>query len=143
MPHHRTAAWLSAALVGAGITGAVCADARTAFAFEVVPRTVEVARPHAAAYACALAGAGLVAGSFPLADEADRRYARYQRETDPGRIAARWDATVREDRLASGALLAGEGLLATAVWLRFIHRPRETRIALEVTPARCAVSCSF
>jgi heme A synthase len=143
MPHRRTAAWLHAALVGVLVTGAVCAPARAAFAFEVVPRLVEPRRPHAAAYACALAGAGLIGASFPLADDADRRYRTYEREADPTRIAGRWDATVRADRLASGALLTGEALLATAVWLRFLQRPGEHHVALEVAPARCAVSCSF
>ncbi len=143
MSHPRTAAWLHAALVGALVTGAVCATARAAFAFEVVPRFVEARPPHVAAYACALAGAGLIAASFPLADDADRRYRSYQFEIDPTRIAGRWDSTVRADRLASGALLTGEGLLATAVWLRFLHRPGEHRVAFEVAPARCALSCSF
>ena len=41
-------------------------------------------------------------------------------------------------------LLAGEGLLATAVWLRFLHAPRErNRLTFEVEPARCAVSLRF
>jgi hypothetical protein len=48
------------------------------------------------------------------------------------------------DRLASAALLTGEGLLATAVWLRFVHPAREPRrLALEVEPSRCAVSLRF
>ena len=87
---------------------------------------------------------GLVAGSFPLAAEADRRYAAYLAETDVTQIDARYDATVRMDYLSSGALLAGEGLLVTSVWLRFLHPPHESnRLALEIEPTRCAVSLRF
>jgi hypothetical protein len=85
-----------------------------------------------------------VAGSFPLAAEADRRYAVYLAETDVARIDARFAATTRMDRLASGTLLTGEGLLVTAVWLRFLRPPRVgNRLSFEVEPARCAVSLRF
>ena len=137
------AAWQNAVLVGAVFAGAACADARAAFAFEAVPREPPVHHPHRAAYACALVGAGLIAASFPLADAADRRYGEYLRETNPDAIPSRWDRTVQADRIASGSLLAGEALLVTAVWLRFIHHPADARMALELGPARCAVSCSF
>jgi hypothetical protein len=113
-------------------------------AFEVIPRPVRAHRPHRLAWLTALAGAGLVAGSFPLAAEADRRYAAYLAETDVARIDARFEATTHMDRLASGTLLAGEGLLATAVWLRFL-RPRHEgpRVTYLVAPDRCAVSLRF
>jgi hypothetical protein len=112
--------------------------------FEVIPRPARDHQPHHLVWLAALAGAGLVAGSFPLASEADRRYAAYLAETDVGRIEARYKATTRMDRLASGTLLAGEGLLATAVWLRFL-RPRHEgpRVTYLVAPDRCAVSLRF
>jgi hypothetical protein len=122
---------------------AACAEAQAAFPFPVIPRAAEPARSHRAAYACAIAGAGLIAASFPLSDRADRLYDDYLTESDPGRIDSRWNSTVTADRVASGSLLAGEALLATAVYLRFIHRPRESRVALVVTPVQCAVSLRF
>jgi hypothetical protein len=112
--------------------------------FEVIPRRAPNHRSHQLSWITAIVGAGLVAGSFPLAAEADRRYAAYLVETDVTRIDARFAATTRMDHLASGTLLAGEGLLATAVWLRFLHAPRErNRLTFEVEPARCAVSLRF
>jgi hypothetical protein len=137
------AARLHAALVTVILALAACAHARAAFAFEAIPRQSPVRRPHRAAYACALAGAGLVAASFSLADRADRRYGLYLEETDPAAIPGRWSATVRADRVASGSLMAGEALLAVATYLRFIRQPASPRVALEVGPARCAVSCRF
>ncbi len=137
------AALFHAALAGALLTGAVCADARTARAFEVMPHPVHDRQPHRLAYACAIAGAGLIGLSFPLADAADRRYGEYLRETRPDAIEDRWNRTVLADREASAALLGGESLLALAAYLRFIRHPAASRVALAVGPARCAVSCSF
>jgi hypothetical protein len=120
------------------------ARAQTAPPFEVVPRPAEAHHSHRLSWLTAIVGVGLIAGSFPMAAEADRRYALYLAETDVTQIDARYDATTRMDYMASGALLAGEGLLVTSVWLRFLHPPRESnRLALEVEPARCAVSLRF
>lgn len=138
----RLAALLLAVLA-AGAPAAAAAESAPP-AFEVVPRHPASPPSHRLAWLTALAGAGLVAGSFPLAAEADHRYAAYLAETDVARIDGRFEATTRMDRLASGTLLAGEGLLATAVWLRFLHVRRETnRVTFEVEPARCAVSLRF
>jgi len=143
MRQRRIAASVRAALASAALIGAVCAEARAAPAFELVERARPPHTRHLAAYACALAGAGLIGASFPLADEANRRYAAYEAESDPTRITARWDATVRADHVASAALLTGEGLLVTATWLRFVHHPASTRVAIGITPSRCVVACSF
>lgn len=138
----RLAALLLAVLAAGAPVPA--ARAQASAVFEVIPRHTHVRHSHHLAWLTALAGAGLVAGSFPLAAEADRRYAVYLAETDIAAIDTRFDATARMDRLASGTLLAGEGLLATAVWLRFLHAPRESnRLTFEVEPARCAVSLRF
>lgn len=123
---------------------AACAHAQAASAFEVVPPRAKAPHSNRAAWLTALVGAGLVAGSFPLAREADRRYDRYLIETDVTRIDERFQATTRMDRIASAALLTGEGLLATAVWLRFVHpSPAPRRLALLVEPSRCAVALHF
>ncbi|MBI5170391.1 MAG: hypothetical protein HZA61_12955 [Candidatus Eisenbacteria bacterium] len=141
------AASLIAGAVMAAPMWAACASAQAASPFEVVPRATAPSRSHWAAYGCAAAGAGLLVASFPLRDAADRRYSDYLAETDPSRIESRWSDSVRADRIANGSLLAGEALLATAVWLRFVHRPRTAPVALVLGsahgPASCAVSLRF
>ncbi len=125
------------------LVGAACAHAPAALAFETLERLREPPRPHRAAYAFMIAGAGLVAASFPLTDAADRRYGEYLRETDIGRIESRWNRTVWADRIASGSLLTGESLLVLGTYLRFIRHAKADRVALAVGPGRCAVSLSF
>lgn len=125
-------------------TPAPAARAETAPPFEVIPRPAESHHSHRLIWFTAIAGVGLVASSFPLSNEADRRYAAYLAETDVNQIDSRYEATRHMDYLASGALLVGEGLLVTSVWLRFFHPPHEpNRLALEVEPNRCAVSLRF
>jgi len=103
------------------------AAAQVAPPFEVIPQGPQDHESHRLAWAVAATGAALIAGSFPLADEAYRRYARYLAETDVARIDERFQATARMDRLASGSMLAGEVFVASAVWLRFLHPPRKPR----------------
>ena len=143
MLHSRPAALFRASVASLLIAQAAGARAPTAFAFEVVPRATPVHRSHIAAWGCALAGAGLVGASFPLTATADRRYHAYLGETDPEAIAGRWNSCVRADRVASGSLLVGEALIVTGTWLGFVHRRRESRVALELEPTRCALSCRF
>ncbi|MFN8588254.1 MAG: hypothetical protein U0704_10700 [Candidatus Eisenbacteria bacterium] len=141
------AAMLIAGTANAAPLWAACAHAQAASPFEVVPRPQPERRSHAWAWLTAATGAGLIAGSFPLRDAADRRYDEYLVETDPARIGARWNDTIRADRLASGSLIAGEVLVATAVWLRFVHRPRPAtgspHTTLVITPERCALALRF
>lgn len=135
---------LQAACAHAQAASPLPASPQPASPFEIIPRRADQRPSHRLAWITAALGAGLVAGSFPLAHEADRRYDRYLAETDVARIDERFAATTRMDRLASAALLTGEGLLATAVWLRFVHPAREPRrLALDVEPSRCAVSLRF
>ena len=143
MLHLRPAALFRASVASLLIAQAAGACAPAAFAFEVVPRATPVHRSHLAAWGCALAGAGLVGASFPLTTTADRRYHAYLGETDPAAITGRWNACVRADRVATGSLLVGETLLAAGTWLGFVHRPHESRVALELDPTRCALSCRF
>lgn len=140
----RWTAALLLASAAAGIpNGAACAFAQAADSFAVVPRPAADRSPHRLAWACAIAGAGLVAASFPLSDLADRRYADYLAETDPAAVEDRYQATRRADNLASASLLAGEGLLVTAVWLRFVRRPHPPRVSVAVLPDRCAIRLRF
>lgn len=111
--------------------------------FELVPRRVQGPGSQRLAIYTALAGAVLVAASFPLSDEADRRYERYLAEVDLSRLDERFRAAERMDLYSATALIAGEALLATAVWLRFVHEPGRGRLALEVRPERCAVALRF
>jgi len=111
--------------------------------FEVVRALPAPAGGHRAAYLTAAMGVALVAASFPLAAEADRRYDRYLAEVDVARIDERFRDTQRMDRIASGTLIAGEVLLATAVWLRFVHLPQHSRLAVRSGWDRCAVSWRF
>lgn len=140
----RPATWALAALLVLAAGTMRVAAAEIAPPFEVIPPRPSGHTSHRLAWITAAAGAALITGSFPLANEADRRYAVYLAETDVSRIDERFQATRQMDRVASGTLLAGEGLLATAIWLRFLHPPRVSRrLSLAVEPARCAVSLRF
>jgi hypothetical protein len=176
---NRLAALITAALAGGLLALAACAPARAASAspvttgvaeadapvpadtafrpvFEVVGRATPVVhRSNRWVWITAIAGAALVGASFPLADEADRRYDAYLAETDLARIDDRFAATERMDRLASGSLLAGEGLLAVAVWMRFVRAENDDgvplpqrvsarqRVSLDVRTGRCALAIRF
>lgn len=120
------------------------APAPAASSFEVMPRTRAAKPAHRGAWLVGAAGASLIAASFPMAREADRRYAAYVGERDPALLDARFGATTRMDRVASASLWTGEALLVTAVWLRFVREPKpDARVSLAVEPARCAVSLHF
>ena len=138
-----TAALLLVSAVAGAPNGAACAFAQAADTFEIVPRPPRDETSHRAAWACAIAGIGLVAASFPLSELADRRYDDYLAETDPARVESRYRATRNADRLASTSLLAGEALVVTAVWLRFLRRPHPPRASLVLLPDRCAVRLRF
>ena len=140
----RLAAPLLAAVLAAAPPLTACARAQAETPFEVVPRRAADSGSHRIAYLTALAGIGFVVASFPLEHEADRRYAAYLSETDITKIDERFAATERMDRLASGSLLVGEVLIATAVWLRFVHHPgAQRRVGLALRPDRCALSLRF
>ena len=140
----RWTAALLLASAAAGIpNGAVCAFAQAADSFEVVPRPSKDRTPHKLAWTCALTGVGLIVASFPLSDRADDLYADYLAENDPLKVEDAYSATQRADRIASASLLVGEGLVMTAVWLRFVRRPHPPPATLVVLPDRCAIRLRF
>lgn len=138
-----TAALMLASAVAGIPNGAVCAFAQTADSFEVVPRPSKDRTPHKMAWAVALTGVGLIVASSPLSDRADDLYADYLAETDPLKVEDAFAATQRADRFASASLLVGEGLVVTAVWLRFVRRPHPPPATLVLLPDRCAIRLRF
>jgi len=138
-----TAAVLAASLLTAIPPPAACATHRAAGPFETVPTEPSARPPHRLAYAVLLTGGGLVGLSFTLTDRANRTYADYLRATDPDAVEGLYDRTVRYDRFAAAALLTGEALIVTGVWLRFLHRPGGSRLVLTADAGRCAVSLRF
>lgn len=135
-------ALLAGLLIGAPPL-AVCARAQAAVPFEKVELPAPRAAGHRAAYVTAGIAAALIAASFSLSEVANRRYDEYLAATDPAVIEERYDATVRADRLASASLLAGEALVATSLYLRFLRRPHGARVSVRIAPAQCAVSLRF
>ena len=111
--------------------------------FEVVSRPSNGGNSHRLALLTALTGVALVAASFPISAEADRRYEEYLVSTDPGAMEEHFQAAERLDKYAAASLIAGEVLLATAVWLRFVRSPSRDRLSLAVGPERCALSVRF
>lgn len=138
---------LAALLLAGYVTGApewaVCANAQAASLFEEVEVREPPRRPHTGAWLTGLAGAGLIAASFPLANRADQRYDQYLAEADVQRIDSRYRESQRADRMASGALIAGEVLLVSAVYLRFVRHRAPARTSVALQPSRCAVSYRF
>lgn len=100
-------------------------------------------RSHAWAYAALGGGVALVGGSLLFSRAADDAYDAYLHETDPGRIESHYDRAVLRDRFAVTSLLAGEALLVTGVYLRFLRHPRESRLRFALEPGRCALALRF
>jgi len=136
----RCLAALLAAIV-VSVPGPVRADP-AGTPFETIPLPPPAVRPHKAAYLCLLTGAGLIAGSFVLADRADAAYDRYLTAQVPSDIEHWYDEATRYDRWSSAALLGGEALVATGLYLRFLRRPMPTTAVL-IGPGVCAVSYRF
>jgi hypothetical protein len=122
---------------------AVCALAQAASPFPQVPLAIPKPRSHLWDYVILAGGAGLVGSSFIFKDRADDSYDAYLRATDPDQIDHLYGRTIHQDRLSRAALLGGEALLATGIYLRFIRRPVVTQVGLAVGPRQCAVSLRF
>ena len=116
------------------------AHAQAAAPFPEVPMVEPARETHVLAYLSMVAGVGLVAGSFAVADHANRTYADYLASTDPDQIESLYDRTARLDRLASVTLLGGEALMATGLYLRFLRRPPPARLRVALLPGRCALA---
>jgi hypothetical protein len=137
------AASLAASLLFGPCPPATCATRQVAGPFESVPLEPPARPPHRLAYGALLTGAGLVGLSFAVTDRANRTYDRYLDDALPAEVDHLYDETVRLDRLSAAALLTGETLLVTGVWLRFLRRPVPPRVALTLDASRCAVSLRF
>jgi len=111
--------------------------------FPEVPLESSQPRSHAWAYAALGAGAALVGLSFVLDRRADRTYEDYLHQTDPAEIDRLYRRTVFQDRLSTGSLLSGQGLLVLGVYVRFLRGPHPGGADLALGPARCAVSYRF
>lgn len=140
---HRVMAILAAGMLLGPLDQAACAHAQAASPFREVPLPEPGGAGHGWAYAALVAGASCVGLSYTLQHRADRRYADYLAATDPGRISGLYDETVTLDRAASATLFAGEGLIATGLYLRFLRRGGAPRTALLLAPDRCALAWRF
>lgn len=129
------------------LTGAASAHAQAAQSFPEIKTRQPTRTSHKWAYVSMVAGAGLIAASFPLANKADDLYDQYHFATDPDEIDHLYDETIRYDWYARGALIGGEVLMGFGLYLRFIRQPRtdkpEATLDLRLEPGRCALAWSF
>ncbi len=132
-----------AVLTCAATLPAARALAQAASPFPEVPLPPPAKHSKTLALVSFASGAALLAGSFRLADAGDQRYVDYLHATDPGRIKDLYDQAVLYDRLSTGAVIAGEVLIATGIYLTFLRHPAPSHIGLALEPSRCAVSLRF
>ena len=111
--------------------------------FPVVPLPAPLPRSYRAAWLTLGAGAGAITASFILHDRANRSYREYLDSTDPDRLDGLFDRSERLDRISGGSLLAGEVLLATGVYLRFLRVPPTARMAVSIGPGRWSATWRF
>ena len=141
----RIVAAALAAVLALGSVPPAAADASDPAAepFPVVALPAAPARSHRAAWLSLGAGAGAIGASFVLHDQANQRYHDYLVATDPARLDELFDRSVRLDRFSGGSLLAGELLLATGVYLRFLRVAPSSRLALVAAPGRWSATWRF
>jgi hypothetical protein len=140
----RLAASLIAACSLAAAPATVAAQPPPAAApFPVVGEARPPERSHTFAYLSMAVGAALIGASFEIAHRADETYDDYRVATDERAIEDLYDRTIAYDRWARATLLGGEGLVALGLYLRFVRRPAPQRLAVELSPARCALSVRF
>lgn len=139
----RTAATLAAILVLQQLAPAARAHAQAAEPFPVVAVQTPARRSHTWAYLTMAGGAGLVGLSFVFSGKGDDAYEAYLASTGQAEIQTLYDRAQRYDHRAQAALLTGEALLATGLYLRFIRRPATSRVSLSMGSTRCALSYRF
>lgn len=139
----REMAVMLTAIAVLGVFDPALSAAAPTDAFEQVAIVPAPRSPHRLAYACLVAGVGLVGASFILSDRADRAYDRYLAAAAPEEIEHQFDSAVHYDRWASGSLLGGETLISAGLYLRFLRRPSSPRLSLLLDARRCAVSLRF
>lgn len=100
-------------------------------------------RSHTTAWLALGTGAGLLTTSFLVHERANRTYDVYLASNDPDEIGGLFDRTANLDRLSGAALIAGEVLLATGIYLRFLRTPHDPRLSLDLAPGRCAATWRF
>ena len=137
------AAMIVALLIAQIVIPAASALAQAAEPFPEVTLPHPSARSHRWAYVTMLAGAGLGAASFVFEDHADDAYNSYLASTDPEEIVGLYDRAHHYDQLSTAALVGGELLFATGLWMRFLRRGTSDRLAMEWRPNRCALSLRF
>ena len=122
---------------------AACAHAQAASPFPEVPLDTIPRRSFKTAYLAMAGGAVLLGSSVLLARHADDTYEEYLAETDPETIEALYDEAIRYDWYTRAALVGGNVLIATGLYLRFIKPPPTPGLALDLRPARCALVLHF
>jgi len=139
MKHPRAVA---TALLIASLSAA-CAHAQAAAPFPVVNTAPPPSPSHALSNSCLAAGIVLIGSSFLFEHQADQNYNAYLAAIDPGEISILYDRTITDDRLSAAALIGGNLLVATGLYLRFVHPAASQRVSLVLGPQRCAVTCVF
>jgi hypothetical protein len=139
MVHPRA---LPAALIAVAVSAA-CAHAQAAAPFPVLDTAPPPARSNALANSAIVTGVVLIGSSFVFEHQADQAYDAYLAASEPNDITTLYDRTVKYDRLSAATLIGGNVLVATGLFLRFVHRPPPERLRLALGPNRCALSCVF
>lgn len=117
--------------------------AQAADPFPEVPLPVAPRHSNTWAIVSFASGAALIAGSFGIADAADRRYAEYLRATEPGKIEDLYNDAVLFDRISAASVLTGELLIATGIYLAFLRHSGPSRLGVALDPSRCGVTLRF
>ena len=133
----------AALLTCAALLPAARALAQAADPFPEVPLPTPPKHSNTWAILSLGTGAALIAGSFAIADAADRRYSEYLRATDPGEIQDLYNDAVLFDRVSGASVLTGEVLIATGIYLAFLRHPAPSRLSIALEPSKCGVSLRF
>lgn len=134
---------LAAAVSCAVVVRAAGADAPAARPFEIIPMQPPQTAAHTWSLVAVGTGVVLIGASFVFNQRADDAYGDYLTATDPDRIDALYDRAVHYDWFERGALIGGEALIATGLYLRFVRPPSDNKLSLAWEPRRCALVYRF